>query len=72
MYVVINKSFFKQIAFLENRYEEREYRLRAIVQSLAQKSVTNRSCEQCAERQQQLIGYKVELDQLLASVRALK
>nr|XP_023027662.1 centrosomal protein of 162 kDa isoform X1 [Leptinotarsa decemlineata]XP_023027663.1 centrosomal protein of 162 kDa isoform X2 [Leptinotarsa decemlineata] len=64
-------SLLKKIAFLEKRYEEREYRLRAIVQSLAQKSVTNRSCEQCAERQQQLIAYKVELDQLLATVRAL-
>ncbi|XP_050297837.1 centrosomal protein of 162 kDa [Anthonomus grandis grandis] len=62
----------KKITFLEKRYEEREYRLRAIVQSLAQKTVMNRSCEQCAERQQQLIGYKVELDQLLATVRALK
>ncbi|XP_066246795.1 centrosomal protein of 162 kDa-like [Euwallacea similis] len=62
----------KKITTLEKHYEEREYRLGAIVQSLAQKSISNRSCEQCAERQQQLIGYKVELDQLLASVRALK
>ncbi|XP_019760976.2 centrosomal protein of 162 kDa isoform X2 [Dendroctonus ponderosae] len=62
----------KKISNLEKHYEEREYRLRAIVQSLAQKSITNRSCDQCAERQQQLIGYKVELDQLLATVRALK
>ncbi|KAG5861895.1 hypothetical protein JTB14_011325 [Gonioctena quinquepunctata] len=64
-------SLLKKISFLEKRYEEREYRLSAIVHGLAQKSITNRSCEQCAERQQQLIGYKVELDQLLASVRAL-
>ncbi|KYB26175.1 Centrosomal protein of 162 kDa-like Protein [Tribolium castaneum] len=62
----------KKIAFLEKRYEEREFRLRAIVHGLAQKNVTNRSCEQCAERQKQLIGYKVELDQLLATLRALK
>ncbi|XP_066139735.1 centrosomal protein of 162 kDa [Euwallacea fornicatus] len=61
-----------KITTLEKHYDEREYRLGAIVQSLAQKSINNRSCEQCAERQQQLIGYKVELDQLLASVRALK
>ncbi|XP_018569081.1 centrosomal protein of 162 kDa [Anoplophora glabripennis] len=66
------EALLKKIAFLEKRYEEREYRLRAIVHSLAQKTVTNRSCEQCAERQQQLITYKVELDQLLATVRALQ
>ncbi|KAJ8927838.1 hypothetical protein NQ314_019640 [Rhamnusium bicolor] len=65
------EALLKKIAFLEKRYEEREYRLRAIVHSLAQKNITNRSCEQCAERQQQLIAYKVELDQLLATVRAL-
>ncbi|CAH1377274.1 unnamed protein product [Tenebrio molitor] len=62
----------KKIAFLEKRYEEREFRLRAIVHGLAQKNVTNRSCEQCGERQKQLVGYKVELDQLLATLRALK
>ncbi|XP_044253497.1 centrosomal protein of 162 kDa [Tribolium madens] len=62
----------KKVAFLEKRYEEREFRLRAIVHGLAQKNVTNRSCEQCAERQKQLIGYKIELDQLLATLRALK
>ncbi|CAH0563475.1 unnamed protein product [Brassicogethes aeneus] len=62
----------KKIAFLETRYEEREHRLRAIVYGLAQKTVTNRSCEQCSDRQMQLIGYKNELDQLLASVRALQ
>ncbi|CAG9767405.1 unnamed protein product [Ceutorhynchus assimilis] len=66
------EALHKKISFLEKRYEEREYRLRAIVQSLAQKTISNRSCQQCAERQQQLIGYKVELDQLLATVRALK
>lgn len=57
---------------MEKRYEEREQRLRAIVHGLAQKSITNRSCEQCAARQQQLIGYKVELDQLLVTVRSLQ
>ncbi|RZC42591.1 centrosomal protein of 162 kDa, partial [Asbolus verrucosus] len=66
------ESLQKKIAFLEKRYEEREFRLRAIVHGLAQKNVTNRSCEQCAQRQKQLIGYKVELDQLLATLRALK
>ncbi|VEN35066.1 unnamed protein product [Callosobruchus maculatus] len=65
------EALLKKISYLEKRYEDREYRLRAIVQNLAQKSITNRSCEQCAERQQQLISYKVELDQLLATVRAL-
>ncbi|KAL1494165.1 hypothetical protein ABEB36_009809 [Hypothenemus hampei] len=71
--IEMEEALLKKIGFMEKRYEERESRLRAIVHSLAQKSVTNnRSCEQCAERQQQLIGYKVELDQLLASVRALK
>lgn len=67
-----NTSETFQISHLEKRYEEREHRLRAIVQGLAQKSVTNRSCEQCAVRQQQLIGYKTELDQLLATLRSLK
>lgn len=57
---------------MEKRYEEREQRLRAIVQGLAQRNVTNRSCEQCAARQQQLIGYKTELDQLLATLRTLQ
>ncbi|KAJ8923377.1 hypothetical protein NQ315_001935 [Exocentrus adspersus] len=66
------EGLLKKIAFLEKRFEEREHRLRAIVHSLAQKNVTNRSCEQCAERQQQLVAYKVELDQLLATVRALQ
>lgn len=65
-------DFVIQIAYLETRYEEREHRLRAIVHGLAQKNVANRSCEQCAERQLQLIGYKNELDQILATVRALQ
>lgn len=65
-------SLQKKLAAMEKKYEEREHRLRAIVNSLAQKSVMNRNCEQCAERQQQLIAYKNELDQILASLRALQ
>lgn len=60
-----------QLAHIEERYKERENRLRAIVQGLAQKAVTNVSCQQCASRQQQLIGYKAELDQLMATLRTL-
>nr|XP_022916948.1 centrosomal protein of 162 kDa [Onthophagus taurus] len=62
----------KKVAFLERRYEEREHRLRAIVHGLAQKNVSNKSCDQCAIRQQQLIGYKVELDQLIATLKCLQ
>ncbi|XP_017768606.1 PREDICTED: centrosomal protein of 162 kDa [Nicrophorus vespilloides] len=61
-----------KVSVLEMKYEERENRLRAIVHGLAQKSVMNRSCDQCATRQQQLIGYKAELDQLIATLRCLK
>lgn len=60
------------MSYLEAKHEEREQRLRAIVHGLAQKNITNRSCEQCAARQQQLIGYKAELDQLLATLRSLQ
>lgn len=69
--IFIFPQFF-QIAYLERRYEEREQRLRAIVHGLAQKQVTARDCAQCAARQQQLIGYKAELDQLLATLRYLQ
>ncbi|KAF7278954.1 hypothetical protein GWI33_007818 [Rhynchophorus ferrugineus] len=65
-------ALMKKVSFLEKRYEEREYRLRSIIQDLAQKTVSNQSCDQCAERQKQLISYKIELDQLLATVRALQ
>lgn len=56
---------------MEQRYQERERRLRAIVHGLAQKNVANLSCQQCSARQQQLILYKTELDQLLATLRTL-
>lgn len=65
-------KILSQIAYLERRYEEREHRLRAIVHGLAQKQVTTGNCAQCAARQQQLIGYKAELDQLLATLRYLQ
>lgn len=70
--VALPYPYLFQLAAVEKKYEEREHRLRAIVNSLAQKSVMNRNCEQCAERQKQLIAYKNELDQILASLRALK
>ncbi|KAK9885357.1 hypothetical protein WA026_010853 [Henosepilachna vigintioctopunctata] len=66
------ESLQKRLAAAEKKYEDREIRLRAIINGLAQKKVMNRNCEQCAERQQQLIAYKMELDQILASLRALK
>ncbi|KAI4456605.1 centrosomal protein [Holotrichia oblita] len=62
----------KKICYLEKRYEEREHRLRAIVHGLAQKNLSNLTCEQCAARQQQLIGYKAELDQLIATLKSLQ
>lgn len=41
------------------------------MQGLAQKQTTNsaRDCEQCMIRQQQLCGYKAELDQVLSTLR---
>ncbi|XP_044759432.1 centrosomal protein of 162 kDa [Coccinella septempunctata] len=65
-------SLQKKLAAVEKKYEEREHRLRAIVNSLAKRSVMNGNCEQCEERQKQLIAYKNELDHIMASVRALK
>ncbi|XP_057666996.1 centrosomal protein of 162 kDa [Diorhabda carinulata] len=62
----------QKIGFLEKQYVEREYRLRSMIQNLAQKNLTNRSCPQCSERHQQLISYKAELDQTLTSVRAFQ
>ncbi|XP_030760510.1 centrosomal protein of 162 kDa [Sitophilus oryzae] len=65
-------ALLKKIAFLEKRYEDREHRLKAVIQSITQNPMTSQSCDQCAERQRELVGYKIELDQLLAAVRALK
>ncbi|GJQ72417.1 hypothetical protein Trydic_g3496 [Trypoxylus dichotomus] len=66
------KALQKKVCYLEKRYEEREHRLRAIVHGLAQKNLSNMTCEQCAARQQQLIGYKTELDQLIATLKSLQ
>ncbi|KAF5296417.1 hypothetical protein FQR65_LT01404 [Abscondita terminalis] len=49
----------------ENGYHD--CRLNAIMHTLVQ----GRGCQQCVARQQQLIIYKTELDQLLATVRTL-
>ncbi|XP_072382872.1 uncharacterized protein [Diabrotica undecimpunctata] len=62
----------QKIGYLEKQYVDREYRLRSMIYNLSQKGVANRSCQQCLERQQQLISYKAEMDQLLTTVRALQ
>ncbi|CAG9865114.1 unnamed protein product [Phyllotreta striolata] len=67
-----NKSIIQKIGYLEKQYIDRECRLRAMIQNLAQKNVDNRNCEQCSERQQQLISYKQELDKIIPSLQALQ